>query len=42
MDNIYGHHPKAFKNLKKIMSLIKKYRLGKPIAKCKMLASLKA
>ena len=41
-DNIYGHHPKAFKNLKKIISLIKKYRLGKPIAKCKMLASLKA
>lgn len=41
-DKIHGHHPNAFKNLKLIINIIKKYNLAKPIAKCKMIASLKA
>ena len=41
-DKIHAHHPNAFKNLKIIISTIKKYSLAKPIAKCKMIASLKA
>ena len=41
-DKIHGHHPDAFKNLKKIISSLKEFNLADPIAKCKMIASLKA
>ena len=34
-DKIHGHHPDAFKNLKKIISSLKEFNLADPIAKCK-------
>ncbi len=42
VDQIEGQHPKAFKDIEKVMALLERFNLAHPIMKLKPLASLKA